>query len=98
MVFSEAAGTCAWTAAAPTSALGRPACAVLPTALQSGTPSLSLGCAGMRTFTEISQDRLLAAIPGRALEQFAADLDRTVTANTAMLAFYAQRKAQFASA
>jgi uncharacterized protein (DUF169 family) len=95
MLYSEAVGSCAWTEAAPTAVLGRPACAVLPTALDRGEPSLSLGCTGLRTFTEITQDRLLAAVPGPKLEEFANALDRTVAANAAMQSFYEQHKAQF---
>src|ERR1700756_4362389 len=36
-------------------ALGRPACAVLPLAKKSGLTSISLGCMGNRTFTELPE-------------------------------------------
>jgi hypothetical protein len=49
----------------------------------------------MRTFTEISQDRLLAVVPGTELEQFVASLELTMRSNAEMGAFYAQHKAQF---
>lgn len=42
----------------------------------------------MRTFTGISDDRLLAAIPGTMLSAFADDLDRIATANQAMRTYY----------
>jgi uncharacterized protein (DUF169 family) len=95
MLYSEAAGACAWTESAPTGVLGRPACAVIPTARDRVEPSLSLGCTGLRTFTEISQDQLLAAVPGSKLEEFMNALDRTVAANETMQSFYEQHKAQF---
>jgi uncharacterized protein (DUF169 family) len=96
MRFSEAAGACAWGNPNAGRLLGRPACAALPTAAASGTPTLSLGCAGMRTFTEISGDRLLGAIPGEHLDDFVAALQRTVAANAQMQAYYDGRKAEVA--
>jgi uncharacterized protein (DUF169 family) len=95
MLYSEAAGSCAWTGTAPTGVLGRPACAVIPMALDREEPALSLGCTGLRTFTEISQDRLLAAVPGSKLEEFASAVGRTGAANESMQEFYEQHKAQF---
>jgi uncharacterized protein (DUF169 family) len=100
MLWAEAAGSCAWTEAPSPSSrlLGRPACAALPMALSSDTATVSLGCAGMRTFTEISQDRLLATVPGKSLPDAAAALGRTMEANAAMQRFYDERKALFAGA
>ena len=74
MLNHEAAGTAAWTSDNPLTN-GRPACAALPTALSSDSPTMSWGCMGMRTFTGISDDRLLAAIPGTRLSAFADDLE-----------------------
>ena len=97
MRFAEAAGSCTWGQSTPAGLLGRPACAVLPTALTTGAATLSLGCAGMRTFTEISGDRLLGTIPGTHLETFVATLERTLQANAAMQQYYDSRKAAVAS-
>ena len=49
----------------------------------------------MRTFTEISQDLLLAAVPWRKAEEFVAALEGTAKANATMRAFYEGRKAKF---
>src|SRR5438067_5592289 len=84
MLYAEAAGSCAWTTSAPGGLLGRPACAALPTALQNASPVLSLGCAGMRTFTEISDHRLMAVLPAQELDTFVAALAKTVEANATM--------------
>jgi uncharacterized protein (DUF169 family) len=92
MLYSEAAGTASW-AAPPSSATGRPACSTLPLAIQGGEPRLSLGCMGMRTFTEVADDRLLAAIPGSGLDEFVVALDRMLAANQFMESYYQQRKA-----
>lgn len=92
MLYSEAAGRASWTAT-PMEVSGRPGCAALPLALRNGEPSMSLGCAGMRTFTEIGDDMNLAAIPGSALAAFVDALAGTVESNAAMRSFYAAHKA-----
>ncbi|HEY6324511.1 MAG TPA: DUF169 domain-containing protein [Thermoanaerobaculia bacterium] len=96
MLYSEAAGTLSWTATAPTSALGRPACSALPVALAQDRSTLSLGCMGMRTFTGIHEDRLLGVLPGKQAETVSAALPGTTAANAAMSKFYEGHKAQFA--
>jgi uncharacterized protein (DUF169 family) len=92
MLYSEAAGRAAWTAT-PMSVSGRPGCAALPLALASNQPGMSLGCIGMRTFTEIGDDLNLAAVPGAALDGFVDALAGTVESNGAMREFYAAHKA-----
>jgi uncharacterized protein (DUF169 family) len=92
MLYSEAAGRAAWTGS-PMEVTGRPGCAALPLALRSGQPGMSLGCAGMRTFTEIGDDMILSAIPGPALDGFLDALTATVESNTAMRSFYSAHKA-----
>jgi uncharacterized protein (DUF169 family) len=92
MLYAEAAGSCAWTTSAPGGLLGRPACAALPTALQNASPVLSLGCAGMRTFTEIRDHRLMAVLPAQELDTFVAALAKTVEANATMQRAYDARR------
>ncbi len=92
MLYSEAAGRASWTGA-HMDVTGRPGCAALPRALQSNQPRMSLGCAGMRTFTEISDDMNLAVIPGSALAGFVDALEGTVDSNAAIRSYYSARKA-----
>jgi uncharacterized protein (DUF169 family) len=92
MLYNEAVGSASWAQGALLST-GRPACAALPSALSSGEPTISWGCAGMRTFTEIPDDRLLAAVPGTRLESLVDDLERIVASNETMRAFYEGKKA-----
>lgn len=92
MLYSEAAGRAAWTAS-PMDVTGRPGCTALPLAMHSQQPGMSLGCAGMRTFTEIGDDLTLAAIPGGALAGFVEKLAGTVESNATMRAYYAAQKA-----
>lgn len=96
MLCNEAMGTADWTAGFPVTT-GRPACAALPMAMAEGAPGMSFGCAGMRTFTEIGDDRMLVAIPGTALADFTAALDRIVTANSQMTDFYLGQRERIAS-
>jgi uncharacterized protein (DUF169 family) len=93
MLFNEAAGASSW-AAQPSRVSGRPACAALPLAMQGQRPALSFGCIGMRTFTDIADDRMLAVVPGAKLDEFLAALRETARANEAMLGYYQQRKAE----
>jgi len=97
MLASEASGAANWTSPAQTTT-GRPGCGALPRSIQSGQPTLSLGCAGMRTFTEVADDRMLMAVPGAQLENFASALETVDTANDGMLTFYRGHKASFPSA
>lgn len=97
MLYNEAAGSASW-ASALAGITGRPACTALAVAGKSGNPALSLGCTGMRTFTEIADDRLLAVVPGASLAQFADSLERIAVANQAMGDFYEGHKAEVAAA
>lgn len=97
MLFNEAIGSAHWTASSPGFVFGRPGCAALPVAATKSDAALSLGCAGMRTFTDISDNRLLAVLPGAKVQEFLSSLQSVVAANTEMLAFYQGHKAQFSS-
>jgi len=96
MLFNEAGGQVAWSSSSQTSIFGRPACAALPVALSESRPTLSFGCLGMRTFTAIADDRLLAVVPAADLEGFTSRLASTCAANAAMGEVYEDMKAQFA--
>jgi uncharacterized protein (DUF169 family) len=93
MLWSEAAGGASWATAVPSGVLGRPACAAIPAAIDRGMPALSLGCMGMRTFTRIGDDRLLAVIPGTKLAAFTAAIGRAAAINQGMQSFYEGRLA-----
>ncbi|MBV8819166.1 MAG: DUF169 domain-containing protein [Acidobacteriaceae bacterium] len=95
MLYNEAVGQAHWTEHAPSTPLGRPACAALPTALNSAQPQLSMGCTGMRTFTDISDDRLLVVLPGAKLSELLQSLEATIESNGKMQEFYSQHKASF---
>ena len=91
MLFNEAGGRVNW-AAELTQVSGRPGCAAIPRALERRQPGLSLGCAGMRTFSGISEDELLAVVPGDQLEALAQNLERIVNVNEAVMSYYQRQE------
>ena len=95
MLLQESTGAARWSDTPPGVVFGRPACGVLPAALTRGQPTLSLGCTGMRTYTEILPDRILVAIPGASLDVLGEDLERTLNANQQMEQAYLSQKARF---
>jgi len=98
MVLEEALKTVAWTSqsADVQQIFGRPGCAAIAQSHNSGRSSFSLGCAGMRTFTEIEPYLGLVVIPGTALEACARDLRAIHQANSKMLDHYRALKAAVA--
>ena len=77
-------------------ALGRPACAVIPTTLDKSPFGMSLGCTGMRTFTEISDEHILATLNFKEIDSFLANLETTINANKEMKEFYTDHKNKIA--
>ena len=76
-----------------TTVSGRPACAVIPAVLEGRSPvAMSLGCAGFRVFTEVSDDKMLVAIRGDHLESFARSVRDLKKANTAVQGEMKRRK------
>lgn len=94
MLLGEALQTTAWTGAAPEvpTLLGRPACSALASALNTGRGALSLGCTGMRTFTEAAPTLALFVIPGAALATLPDALARIAASNQAMLEYYQAKR------
>ena len=96
MIFCEAAGISNWLANAESTSSGRPACAVIPLAIEKNQTAVSLGCMGMRTFTGVGDDLLLAAIPSQQASEFLGRLEITIRANANMEEFYESRRVAFA--
>jgi uncharacterized protein (DUF169 family) len=77
-------------------AMGRPACAVLPHAIDAGMSVASVGCIGNRVYTGLFDDELYLAVPGKALEGTLAKLETILTANAQLEAFHRRRAAALA--
>ncbi len=74
-------------------AMGRPACAVVPQAFNSGRTALSLGCCGARAYLDImTPDVALYAVPGPILQEFAERVSALAKANTILASFHAIRR------
>ena len=61
--------------------MGRPTCALIPTVLQTQRSAASLGCIGNRVYTEMADDELYFALPGRQLGRVVEKLAAIVHAN-----------------
>lgn len=96
MLLSEAAGTVAWRGAGKEAHIfGRPACAVIPSALQDAAVSASLACMGARTFAGLAESELIIAIPAGRLEKLEGEASIILQANCDMRKFYDGHKARF---
>jgi uncharacterized protein (DUF169 family) len=74
-------------------ALGRPACAVIPQAINSGRSALSLGCCGARAYLDIlTPDVALYAVPGGQVEAFTERVAALAKANSTLTQFHAIRR------
>jgi uncharacterized protein (DUF169 family) len=74
-------------------ALGRPACAAVPQATNSGRACLSLGCCGARAYLdELSDDTALWALPGPALARYAERILKLAQANDLLGSFHRLRR------
>lgn len=79
-------------------AMGRPACAIVPQAVNSGRAVLSLGCCGARAYVDaLTDDVALFALPGAKLERYAQRLEVLAKANATLSAFHALRKRDVAA-
>jgi len=74
-------------------AMGRPACAIVPQAKNTGRSALSLGCCGARAYLDVlSGEVALYAIPGATLALFAERIARLAGANEILTKFHQERR------
>jgi uncharacterized protein (DUF169 family) len=74
-------------------AMGRPACAVVPQAANSGRTALSLGCCGARAYLDVlTPDVALFAVPGKHLLAFSDRVAALARANTMLTTFHQIRR------
>ena len=75
-------------------AMGRPACAVVPQAFNTGRTALSLGCCGARAYLDVlTPEVALYAIPGAKIGEFAERVAALAKANGVLTQFHALRRA-----
>ena len=73
--------------------MGRPTCAALPAAMQSGGGVGSLGCIGNRVYTDLGDDEMYFVLPGRLVEAIADKLATIVRANEELKRYHEARRA-----
>jgi len=95
MLLQEAAQRAGASAAMPL--LARPTCMAIPAAMSTGVVS-SVGCMGNRVYTNIGDDELYAAIPGKDLARVCEALGTIAQANATLKQYHEARRAQLATA
>ena len=79
-------------------AMGRPACAAVPHAVNGGTAAMSLGCCGARAYLDaLSDDVALWALPGSRLDEYSEQIGVLAEANRTLAAFHERRREDVAS-
>lgn len=79
-------------------AMGRPACAVVSQALNSGRAAVSMGCCGARAYLEIMTDAIaLWALPGGKLDHYCEQIEILAGANKTLSVFHQLRMKEVAS-
>ncbi len=74
-------------------AMGRPACAIVPQAMNTQTAALSLGCCGARAYLDtLTDDVALFALPGARLEAYVARIAELAKANAILTTFHQIRR------
>lgn len=74
-------------------AMGRPACAIVPQAYNTGRAALSLGCCGARAYLDVlADDVALWAIPGSKLDLYAERIAVLAKANAVLTTFHQVRR------
>jgi uncharacterized protein (DUF169 family) len=74
-------------------ALGRPACAIVPQAMNTGKTAMSLGCCGARAYLDVlTPETALFAIPGERLEAFTERVAVLAKANGILNKFHSIRR------
>jgi uncharacterized protein (DUF169 family) len=76
-------------------AMGRPACAVVSQAYNTGRTALSGGCCGARAYIDVLKPEVaLFAVPGSILEAFTGRVVELARANSVLTAFHTLRRSQ----
>ena len=74
-------------------AMGRPACAIVPQAVNHGHAAVSLGCCGARAYVDaMSDDVSLWALPGSRLDRYCEQIAAFARANRTLAMFHERRR------
>jgi uncharacterized protein (DUF169 family) len=96
MLLEESIGAAQWPESEDQRHLfGRPGCGALSVTVNTGRATRSLGCACMRTFSNVSGDMMFHVLPGADINATAERLESVYEANEQMLFPYQQHLAAF---
>ena len=74
-------------------AMGRPACAAVPHAVNGGSAAMSLGCCGARAYLDaLSDDVAMWALPASRLDEYSEAIGVLAEANRTLAAFHERRR------
>jgi uncharacterized protein (DUF169 family) len=76
--------------------LGRPTCMALPAALAGGVVA-STGCIGNRVYTDVGDDELYVAVPGKDLSRVVDELGTIAQANAVLADYHRDRRRTLAT-
>ena len=76
---------------APAPLFGRPTCMAIPAALASGVVA-STGCIGNRTYTDLGEDEMYIAVPGKVLARIADETQAISEANATLSEYHRERR------
>ena len=76
--------------------LGRPTCMALPVALSQGVVT-STGCIGNRIYTDLEEEELYGAVPGKDLVRLAEEAQTIAAANAKLAEYHRQRRQALAT-
>src|SRR3954471_16081146 len=93
MLLSEAARSAGIFGGGDGSILGRPACAMIPQAANTGAAVASFGCIGNRVYTGLADDEFYVTVPGAGLARTLERLAVILNANIQLKAFHEARNA-----
>jgi uncharacterized protein (DUF169 family) len=71
--------------------MGRPACSMLPQAIEGGTGVASVGCIGNRVYTGLGDDELYLTVPGASAARVIDELATSINANRELEKFHRAR-------
>jgi uncharacterized protein (DUF169 family) len=94
MLLQEAAWRAGVDAQAPL--FGRPTCMALPAALANGVVA-STGCIGNRVYTDMGDDELYVAVPGKDLPRIAEEAQTIAAANAKLSEYHRGRRQALAT-
>jgi len=94
MLLQEAALRAGVGAQAPL--FGRPTCMALPAALAHGVVA-STGCIGNRVYTDLGEDELYVAVPGKDLPRIAEEAHTIAAANAKLSEYHRGRRQALAT-